>query len=192
MSSAPSNLPRRRLTANQADTVDKLCAAVPAVLAEHGADGFTVRLAARGAGVSPATAYTYFSSKNHLVAEVFARRIAAELVEPDEAASPRDRVLQVLSGLVEIVLTDQQFANAVNTALLGNEPDAQAVRVRVGLLIRERLAASLGPGAPTGLIESVELAYSGVLVQAGMGYLDADSSIARLARAVDLMLPGTA
>ncbi|GAA1097510.1 TetR/AcrR family transcriptional regulator [Tsukamurella strandjordii] len=188
MSSAPSDLPRRRLTPTQADTVAKLCAAVPAVLAEHGVDGFTVRLAARAAGVSPATAYTYFSSKNHLIAEVFARRVEAELVEPDPSASPRDRLLEVLCGLVDLVLIDPQFATAVNTALLGHEPDAQVVRLRVGLLIRGRLAEALGPGAPSGLVESVELAYSGVLVQAGMGYIDVAASKAALTRAVDLMM----
>ncbi|MGC5024547.1 TetR/AcrR family transcriptional regulator [Tsukamurella sp. DT100] len=186
--SSSTDLPRRRLSPAQAETVSKLCATVPATLAEHGVDGFTVRLAARAAGVSPATAYTYFSSKNHLIAEVFARRVEAELVEPDPDATPRDRVLQVLTGLVELVLIDRQFATAVNTALLGHEADAQSARLRVGLLIRARLTEALGRGAPSGLVESVELAYSGVLVQAGMGYLDVDASKAALTRAVDLMM----
>lgn len=186
--SSSTDLPRRRLSPAQADTVAKLCAAVPAALAEHGVDGFTVRLAARAAGVSPATAYTYFSSKNHLIAEVFARRVEAELIEPDPSAPPRERLLQVLDSLLELVLIDPQFATAVNAALLGYEADAQAVRLRIGLLLRARLTEALGRDAPSGLVESVELAYSGVLVQAGMGYRDVDASKAALTRAVDLMM----
>lgn len=176
------------MSGRQADAADRLCAVTPAVIGEHGADGFTVRIAARAAGVSPATAYTYYSSKNHLVAESFARSLADALTPPDPSEPPRARVLHVLGELIDVVLTDQHFANAVNAALLGNEPDAQAVRVRVGLLLRDRLTQALGAPAAPDLVEAIELVYSGVLVQAGMGYLDADACRRRAARAVDLMM----
>ena len=44
---------------------------------EVGYAGLTVRIVARRAGVAPATAYTYFSSKDHLLAEVLWRRMQA-------------------------------------------------------------------------------------------------------------------
>ena len=43
----------------------------------RGYDGLTVRNVARRAGVAPATAYTYFASKDHLLAEVLWRRLQA-------------------------------------------------------------------------------------------------------------------
>ena len=46
----------------------------------------------RRAGVAPATAYTYFSSKSHLVAEVFWRRLSAGVLEPDPGAPRSERV----------------------------------------------------------------------------------------------------
>ncbi len=58
-----------------ADTVERLVDATVVEVAEAGFDGLTVRGVARRAGVAPATAYTYFSSKDHLVAEVFWRRL---------------------------------------------------------------------------------------------------------------------
>ena len=67
---------RRRLTAQQAETVARLTDAAVDVLNADGFDGLTVRVVAKRAGVAPATAYTYFSSKSHLVAEVFWRRLA--------------------------------------------------------------------------------------------------------------------
>ena len=42
----------------------------------------TVRNVARRAGVAPATAYTYFASKDHLVAEVFWRRLRGPPTAP--------------------------------------------------------------------------------------------------------------
>ena len=74
----PSTEPtRRQLSARQAATVQKLVEAAVEELREHGYDGLTVRNVARAAGVAPATAYTYFASKDHLVTEVFWRRLEA-------------------------------------------------------------------------------------------------------------------
>jgi len=54
---------------------------------EVGYAGLTVRGVARRAGVAPATAYTYFSSKDHLLAEVLWRR--TEALPPVEADPAR-------------------------------------------------------------------------------------------------------
>lgn len=58
---------RRRLTDKQADTVERLTTAAVEVLAREGYSGTTIRLVAATAGVGAATAYTYFSSKEHLI-----------------------------------------------------------------------------------------------------------------------------
>ena len=53
----------------------KLVRAAEEETEEVGYAGLTVRGVARRAGVAPATAYTYFSSKDHLLAEVLWRRM---------------------------------------------------------------------------------------------------------------------
>ena len=68
---------RRRLSDKQAATVQRLTEAAVEQLRQHGYDGLTVRNVARAAGVAPATAYTYFTSREHLVTEVFWRRLQA-------------------------------------------------------------------------------------------------------------------
>ena len=73
---------RRRLTQQQAETVDRLTAAAITVLRDKGFADLTVRMVAAEAGVAAATAYTYFSSKSHLVAELFWRRLDAVPHEP--------------------------------------------------------------------------------------------------------------
>ncbi|SQI31134.1 TetR family transcriptional regulator [Rhodococcus coprophilus] len=165
---------RRRLTERQADTVQRLTQAAVEVLREEGFAGLTVRMVASRAGVAPATAYTYFSSKEHLVAEVFWRRLATEPAVESTAGPAEsdrvDRVAAVLRGIALLMADEPELAAAVTSALLGQDPDVEHLRARIGLDIRERLSAALGPGADPDELEALELLYAGALVRAGMGY----------------------
>jgi len=162
---------RRRLTEKQADTVDKLTKAAVEVLREEGFAGLTVRSVAGLAGVAPATAYTYFSSKEHLVAEVFWRRLAAAPPQPaDDGLDRTGRVVAVLRHIALLVADEPELAGAVTNALLGRDPDVEHLRARIGLELRDRLAAALGEGHATDVLEALELLYAGGLVRAGMGY----------------------
>lgn len=82
---------RRRLTQQQAETVDRLTAAAITVLRDKGFADLTVRMVAAEAGVAAATAYTYFSSKSHLVAELFWRRLDAVPHEPSPRRNEKRR-----------------------------------------------------------------------------------------------------
>ncbi|WP_054713151.1 TetR/AcrR family transcriptional regulator [Rhodococcus sp. SMB37] len=161
---------RRRLTERQADTVQRLTQAAVEVLGEEGFAGLTVRIVAARAGVAPATAYTYFSSKEHLVAEVFWRRLAAAPVEDSDQADRADRVVAVLRSVALLMADEPELAAAVTSALLGRDPDVEHLRARIGLDIRERLSAALGDAPDPDELEALELLYAGALVRAGMGY----------------------
>ncbi|AQA23169.1 bacterial regulatory, tetR family protein [Rhodococcus sp. MTM3W5.2] len=127
---------RRRLTEQQAETVDKLTTAAVAVLREHGFSGLTVRLVAAEAGVAAATAYTYFSSKSHLVAEVFWRRLNEVPREVPDHLDPVARVCQVLRDVALLVSDEPALAAASTTAILGDDPDVEHLRLRIGMDIR--------------------------------------------------------
>src|SRR5215217_5783923 len=94
---------RRRLTAKQADTVDRLGRAAVDLLSRDGFAGLTVRRVAAQAGVGAATAYTYFSSKEHLVAEVFWRRLASASPAPHHSGDAAGRVIDVLRHIALLV-----------------------------------------------------------------------------------------
>ena len=66
---------RRYLSPRQAELVDRVVEAAENEVREQGYEGLTVRGAARRAGVAPATAYTYFASKDHVLAEILWRRL---------------------------------------------------------------------------------------------------------------------
>ncbi|MEV6217138.1 TetR/AcrR family transcriptional regulator [Nocardia sp. NPDC051833] len=163
---------RRRLTEKQADTVDRLTTATVEVLAREGYSGTTVRLIAAAAGVGTATAYTYFSSKEHLISEVFWRRLIASPAMESSDPDPTTRVVTVLRQVSMLVADEPSLASAVGNALLGDDPDVGHLRVRIGWEIRGRLAAALGVDRKdTERVSMLELLYSGALLQAGMGLL---------------------
>ncbi len=55
--------------------MERLVAAAAAEAEERSYADISVRTIAKRAGVAPATAYTYFSGKDHLLAEVLWRRV---------------------------------------------------------------------------------------------------------------------
>lgn len=130
----------------------------------------TIRLVAAEAGVGAATAYTYFSSKEHLVAEVFWRRLSSSPPPETECTDPATRVIAVLRQISLLVADEPELASAVTSALLGKDPDVEHLRLCIAIEIHERLSAALGPDADHEVLEPLELLYAGALVQAGMGH----------------------
>ncbi|MFZ2511411.1 MAG: helix-turn-helix domain-containing protein [Gordonia sp. (in: high G+C Gram-positive bacteria)] len=181
---------RRRLSPQQAETVVRLTDAAVEVLNADGFDGLTVRAVAKRAGVAPATAYTYFSSKHHLVAEVFWRRLADGVPAPDPQQSPADRVAEVLRGVSLVVAGEGQLGGAVTVALLGTDPDVEHLRLRIGGFVRKRLSEALevDPADPGPVVDALEMLYSGGLVYAGMGHLTYEQTSERLVAAARLLL----
>ncbi|WP_054812827.1 TetR/AcrR family transcriptional regulator [Nocardia arizonensis] len=161
---------RRRLSGKQADTVDRLTRSAVEVLAREGFAGMTIRLVAAAAGVGTATAYTYFSSKEHLVAEIFWRRLMAAPSPASDDADPVVRVVAELRAIALLVADEQELSGAVTSALLGRDADVEHLRLRIGAEIRKRIIGALGPDADVDIVESLELLYAGALVRAGMGY----------------------
>jgi len=163
---------RRRLTTRQAAVVDRLVRAAADEARQRGYEEFTVRRAARRAGVAPATAYTYFASKDHLLAEVLWRRLDAVERPPSTAGDDAlTRITDALRTLGLFIADDPLLAEACTTALLGRGPDVRALRARFGAEFHRRLADALGPDATPSLLLGLDLAYTGAMLWAGLGHL---------------------
>jgi AcrR family transcriptional regulator len=172
MSSTSVSTPARRGSPEgRSDRVDALVEATVAELRANGYEGLTVRNAARRAGVAPATAYTYFASKDHLVAEVFWRRL--QTLEPapvDGRQTARTRVSGALRALALLIAAEPELAAASTTAILAPDPDVQRLRNRIGAAFNAHLADALGDDADPAVLRALNLALAGALLQAGMGY----------------------
>jgi len=184
----PPTTTRQQLTQRQGATVDALVAAGARLLDEVGYDELTLRAVAAAAGVTHTTAYTYFSSKAHLVAELFWRRLC-DLPDAEFAAGSTvaDRITTAMRG-PSLLLADQPaLAHAALPALLTTDPDVDLLRTSVGALLTDRITAALKSDADGAIVETVLLVFSGAMVQAGMGYFDYDGVVRRVARTAALL-----
>lgn len=130
----------------------------------------TVRAVAARAEVAPATAYTYFSSKNHLIAEIYLDLIRQVPYFTDVNDSRLLRVKKALRSMALMVAEKPEVAAACTTALLsGNDPAVRRVRERIGAEIRRRIRSALGPDADPRTLSALEMTYFGALVNAGSG-----------------------
>lgn len=177
---------RRQLSARQADTVRRLTEAGVEEVRQAGYEGLSIRDVARRAGVAAATAYTYFASKDHLLTEIFWRRLNALPPVTTSEPSPKIRVLTVLRELALLVSEEPELAAGCTAAMFGAEPDVRQLRLQIGMGIHQRIESAAGPGSPAaGLLE---LAYLGAMVQAGLGYTTYGHMADRLAEAAELIL----
>jgi AcrR family transcriptional regulator len=183
--------PRRLLTERQAQVVQRLTEAALRQIRAGGHEGLTVRNVAARAGVAPATAYTYFASKDHLIAEVFWRRIRA-LPEPriDKRRATSIRVKAALKNLTALLASEPELAAASTTAMLAADPDVKHIRDRVGAEIRRRLETALGDDDGEEILMALELAVAGAMIRAGMGHLAYAELPERIADVAGLLLKG--
>jgi AcrR family transcriptional regulator len=190
VSSQVSVSPRQGLNARQAETAERLLVAGLDELRAVGHDALTVRTVAQRAGVSPATAYTYLASKNHLFAELFWRFLAEDGARTPVGRTSLERVRSVTRHLAERLAATPELAAAVTPALLGTDPDVERLRLRIGAEFVDRFRAALGPDADPAVLEALALAFSGALLQGGMGLMTYTELGDRLDAVVAVILRG--
>jgi AcrR family transcriptional regulator len=179
----------------QEETFRKLVLAALDTLRASSYADLTVRAVAARANVAPATAYTYFSSKNHLIAEVYLDLVRQVPFFTDVNDTRLSRVQQVLRSLALVVADEPEVAAACTTALLSNDNAVRPVRDRIGAEIHKRIKSALGPSAlgPQGdarTVAALEMSYFGALVHAGSGAFTYRQIADRLGYVVGLILGG--
>lgn len=195
MSSQVSTEARRGLNPRQAETVERLVAAGGEELRAVGAEALTIRTVAARAGVSPATAYTYLASKNHLFAELFWRYLADDPDDPQQAQESDvvARLRAVTRRLARRLEAAPELAAAVTPALLGTDPDVARLRLRIGAEFVRRFRAALAPAdepVDDAVLDTLALAFSGALLQTGMGLLTYAELADRLDAVVAVIMKG--
>jgi AcrR family transcriptional regulator len=182
---------RRRRTERQAEVVRQLVDATAAQVDQDGYAGLTVRNVARRAGVAPATAYNYFSSKDHLLAELFWRRMTAlPPVDTSNDGSRVERLAETVEMMVLLTTESPELVGACTTALLSTTPDVKHLRDRIGAVIHQRIVAALGPGSDPIVVRVLESTYSGAVLMAGMGHMTYAEVPGLVAAAARLMTDG--
>ena len=190
MSSQVSSTPRQGLNARQAETVERLLAAGAEELRAVGHEGLTVRTVASRAGVSPATAYTYFASRNHLFAELFLRHLVTHPGPEPSGTTAVARLQSVTRHLAGQLADAPELAAAATLALLGTDPEVERLRLVIGTEFVNRFRDAIGEPADPRVLETLTLAFSGALLQAGMGVMTYTEMGERLDDVVAVVMAG--
>jgi AcrR family transcriptional regulator len=173
----------------QEETFRKVLAAGVEMLRESTYADLTVRAVAARAKVAPATAYTYFSSKNHLIAEVYLDLMKQVPYFTDVNQPMPARVEQALRSMALTVADEPEVAAACTTALLtGTDATVRRVRDRIGAEIHRRIRSAVGPDADLRVVSALEMTFFGALVNAGSGAFTYHQIADRLSYVVGLIL----
>lgn len=178
--------PRNR---RQEETFRRVLSAGVDMLRESSYADLTVRAVAAKAKVAPATAYTYFSSKNHLIAEVYLDLMRQVPYFTDVNEDRVTRVEKTLRAMALMVADEPEVAAACTTALLsGSDGAVRAVRDRIGAEIHRRIRSAMGPEADPRALAALEMTFFGALVNAGSGAFTYHQIADRLSYVVGLIL----
>jgi AcrR family transcriptional regulator len=167
--------------------MDVLLDAAVAELADSGYGELTIRKVARRAGVSSATAYNYFSSKEHLFAAVQLRMVQTLPRSPADGRPVEQRLSRLVQALADGIAGRPELQEAFRVALLGDDPDSRRVRNAIIEEFAERFREACGDDLDESAAETVLFAFVGAMMLAGMGRLSFADIGERVAGAVKLV-----
>ncbi|WAL68324.1 TetR/AcrR family transcriptional regulator [Amycolatopsis cynarae] len=179
---------RRIVDGRRAGTVQRLLSAAVEEVRAVEYHELTVRSVARRADVSPATAYTYFSSKEHLVSSILWWKLqAVPIPDPVPGETAPARLVAVIRGITQLFADEPELSRACTTALLADDAEVRRLRNQIGTELVDRLTEAIGP-MPDTAAKALTMATVGGFVLAGTGYLPFEELPERLADITDLLL----
>jgi len=187
--SDPVASPRQWLSERQSATVAALLEAALEEVHEVGFEKLTIRSVAQRAGVTHTTAYSYFTSKAHLIAELHWRQTQA-MPTPEVSADESfvGRVRAAFEAPAGALAAEPVLSHAVFMAIIADEPEVRRLRSAVGGELVGRLRTALGPFDDPELVSTLFLAYSGAMMLVGTGtrdFLEVIPRIETVARLID-------
>ncbi|OMC45854.1 TetR family transcriptional regulator [Mycobacterium sp. IS-2888] len=175
----------RRSDRRPGQTIRKVLDAGLAELRESSYATLTMRAVASRAGVSPASAYTYFPSKSALVAAVYLR-LLRELPLHTHNDTTKTRVSATMRDMAMVVADEPELTIACGAALMADDPAVKPLREQIGEEVSRRIGAALGPGWPRAVKSTLQMTFAGALMTAR--FVSYDEIAGQLDEAVNLIL----
>ena len=176
----------RRSDRRPGQTIRKVLDAGLEELRESSYAGLTMRAVASRAGVSPASAYTYFPSKSALVAAVYLRFLQALPLHTDVNDTTKTRVSATMRDMAVVVADEPELTTACGAALMSDDPAVKPLRDQIGDEVARRIGAALGPGWPRAVKSTLQMTFSGALMTAR--FVSYEEIAGQLDAAVNLIL----
>jgi AcrR family transcriptional regulator len=175
--------PSRREAYHHGDLRRALLDATLVLVEQHGLQGFTLRAAARAAGVTPGASYHHFADKEALLAAVaeegfalFRKALEAALREP--ASSPRERSHNV--GVAYVLFAVEQPTRfrvmvAAGAHTKNRQDSLAAAALGTYRLVRDVLIEGLQEGTSRGVSDAEVLGWWSVVH--GLAFLAIDGQL---------------
>lgn len=179
----------RRSDRRPAQTIRKVLDAGLQELRESSYANLTMRAVATRAGVSPASAYTYFPSKNALVASVYLGCLRDLPLRTDVNDTTEARVSATLRDMALVVADEPELTTACGAALMADDPAVQPLREQIAEEVSRRIGAALGPGWPRAVKSTLQITFAGALMTAR--FVSYQEIAGQLDEAVNLILGGS-
>lgn len=176
----------RRSDRRPGQTIRKVLDAGLEELRESSYANLTMRAVAQRAGVSPASAYTYFSSKSALVAAVYLRFLRELPLHTDVNDTTKTRVSATMRDMALVVADEPELTAGCGTALMADDPAVVPLRVEIAEEVSRRIGAALGPGWPRSVKSTLQMTFAGALMTAR--FLTYQEIAGQLDEAVNLIL----
>jgi len=188
-------LSTRPRTPAQIARLERLREATRALAHEGGYAAVTMRAVAERAGVGPATVYRYFSSKDHLIADVHAQKslsVIAELAaRPPRHKRPADRVAAVFRRMLEATAEDLLLASAGVAAITSSDLSASSPGFWSQFVMPSYMDVALGDedvGDRKALGELLGHVFFSLMCGLAIGRSSLEEADAAMTRAVGLVL----
>jgi AcrR family transcriptional regulator len=185
-----ADLAVRRRKRSTAEATTKLLDAAVDLLRDSPFDALTISAVAKHADVSATTAAELFASKSDLIVEICLRRIRGVALRTEASHGSIGRVAAQLSQTMLVVAEEPGVATACAAVFLDSGPAAERAHEQIGLEIHRLIASAVGPGSWPEVITTLELVFSGALIQAAAGTMTFQRAADRVETAVSLILEG--
>lgn len=137
----------RTMDARQIEVRARLLQAARELIREHGHEAVGMELIAKTAGVSRATTYRYFASKEHVVCEAalaWGHDVAARIPQAIAAtAEPVSAIDVAIEQVVQEAASDLPMVRATMASVLAQGPVADEFRLGVREMFRALLAGAV-------------------------------------------------
>ncbi|MCV7423800.1 TetR/AcrR family transcriptional regulator [Mycobacterium yunnanensis] len=156
----------RRQDRRRKETEGRLLAAGLEELHDSADGDISIRAVADRAGVSPANAYKYFSSKNALVAAIYLGLLQDLPLRTDVNVPTALRVVATMEDMLLVAAHKPELATACAASLIVSEPVVEPIRKAIAEEVSRRITSALGPGWPAHMTTSLGLIFNGALIGA--------------------------
>ncbi|WP_319457651.1 MULTISPECIES: helix-turn-helix domain-containing protein [unclassified Mycobacterium] len=184
---------RRTLDARQRDVRTRILEAARQLIHDQGHETVGMELIAATAGVSRATMYRYFASKEHVVCDAalaWGHELASRIPSAIAAAGPANAIDVAIEQVVREAASDLPMVRATMTSVLALGPVADEFRLGVRGMF-QALTAGAADELPAGLEASMTLlgrVFFADLALLSVGDIDIEQCIGELRTAAQRIL----